>query len=35
MDLKDVVREKYAQAARRVEADGASCCGGSGCCGAA
>ncbi|HLJ59628.1 MAG TPA: arsenite methyltransferase [bacterium] len=35
MDLKDVVRERYAEAARRVGGGEASCCGGSGCCGAA
>lgn len=35
MDLKDVVRERYAEAARRVAGGDASCCGGSGCCGAA
>jgi arsenite methyltransferase len=33
-DLKDVVREKYGEAARRVNAgSGGSCCGGSSCCG--
>jgi SAM-dependent methyltransferase len=33
-DLKDVVREKYGEAARRVNAGtGGSCCGGSSCCG--
>lgn len=35
MDLKDVVRERYAEAARRVGGGDASCCAGSGCCGAA
>ena len=35
-DIKDVVREKYGQAARRVKSGGSSCCGASGattsCC---
>lgn len=34
MDIKDVVREKYADAARRVTAGEPECCGSS-CCGAA
>jgi ubiquinone/menaquinone biosynthesis C-methylase UbiE len=36
MEIKDVVKEKYGQAARRVRAGGSSCCGASsaldGCC---
>jgi arsenite methyltransferase len=35
-DVKDVVREKYAEAAKRASANQASgCCGGSACCGGA
>jgi SAM-dependent methyltransferase len=33
MELKEVVREKYGQAAQRVQAgSGSACCGGSACC---
>jgi SAM-dependent methyltransferase len=33
MELKEVVKEKYGQAARRVAAGGSGCCDASGCCG--
>ncbi|MDQ2079396.1 arsenite methyltransferase [Xanthobacteraceae bacterium Astr-EGSB] len=33
VDVKDIVREKYGEAARRVATGSTSCCGGSSCCG--
>jgi SAM-dependent methyltransferase len=33
MELKEVVKEKYGQAARRVAAGGSGCCDANGCCG--
>ena len=35
MDIKEVVREKYADAARRVTSGEAACCGSNSCCGSA
>ena len=32
-NIKEVVKEKYGEAARRVKTGGSTCCGASACCG--